>query len=170
MLETMDIRKILHTALSGGGEFADIYFEEGSSTSLVCEDNKIERVITGTDRGVGIRVIADLRTWYAYTNEISQESLLSLADTVSRAVKWKPFSETIDMRVKVSGSGFSIKVPPETVPLQDKVALVNRADRAARGLDPRIRQVMVVYRDGKVKTQMANSLGEVVEANRTGTV
>jgi TldD protein len=29
---------------------------------------------------------------------------------------------------------------------------------------------MVVYRDGKVKTQIANSLGEFVEANRTGTV
>jgi TldD protein len=49
MLETMDISKILRMVMSGGGEFADIYFEK-VSTSIVCEDDKIERVITGTDR------------------------------------------------------------------------------------------------------------------------
>lgn len=170
MLETMDVGRILRAALAGGGEFADIYFEEGSSTSVVCEDDKIERVITGTDRGVGIRVIADLRTWYAYTNEISQASLLNLAETVSSAVKWKPFPDSIDMRKPVSGSGFAIRIAPETVQLQEKVNLVNKANAAARGMDPRVCQVMVVYRDGKVKTQVANSLGELVEANRTGTV
>jgi TldD protein len=170
MLETMDISKILRMALSGGGEFADLYFEEGTSTSIVCEDDKIERVITGTDRGVGIRVIADLRTWYAYTNEITEGSLLSLAETVSKAVKWKHFAVSIDMRAKIAGNEFDIKLPPETIPLQDKIALINRANAAARGVDPRVRQVMVVYRDGKVKTQVANSVGEFVEANRTGTV
>ncbi len=170
MLDTMDISKILRTALSGGGEFADLYFEEGSSTSVVCEDDKIERVITGTDRGVGIRVIAELRTWYAYTNELTEVSLMNLAETVSKAVKGKHSVGSIDMTTKVTGTEFAIQLPPETIPLQNKVKVVNRANTAARGLDSRIRQVMVVYRDGKVKTQIANSLGEFVEANRTGTV
>src|SRR5512142_2208055 len=97
MLDLMDVSKILRKSLSGGGEFADIYFEEGSSTSIVCEDDKIERVITGTDRGVGIRVIAELRTWYAYTNEITETSLVSLAETVSKAVKGKLSTAPIDM-------------------------------------------------------------------------
>ena len=170
MLDAMDVAKILRKSLSGGGEFADIYFEEGSSTSVVCEDDKIERVITGTDRGAGIRVIADLRTWYAYTNEISEASLMNLAETVSKAVKGKLSAETIDMRTRLTGAGFVIQLPPEKVSLREKVALVNRANGAARGLDPRVRQVMVVYRDGKVRTQIANSLGEFVEADRTGTV
>lgn len=170
MLETVNLSKVLTTALSEGGEFADIYFEEGSSTSVVCEDDKIERVITGTDRGVGIRVISDFRTWYAYTNDLTEKSLIELAKTVSTAVKGKSSRPAIDMTARVTGAGFPIQLPPENVPLQDKVQLVNRANIAARGIDPRIRQVMVVYRDGKVKTQIANSLGEFVEANRTGTV
>jgi TldD protein len=170
MLDSMDIAKILRRSLSGGGEFADIYFEEGSSTSIVCEDDRIERVITGTDRGAGIRVIADLRTWYAYTNEITETSLMNLAETVSKAVKGKLSVETIDMRTRLTGTGFPIQLPPENVPLREKVALVNRANGAARGADPRVRQVMVVYRDGKVRTQIANSLGEFVESGRTGTV
>jgi len=169
-LEHMDLSRILRSALSGGGEFADIYFEEGTSTSIVCEDGKIERIVTGTDRGVGIRVISDLRTAYAFTNEVTEKALLELAGTVSRAVRGREFGAAIDMRSKSVGAGFAIRISPEAVPLQDKVAVVRRADAAARRMDGRVRQVMVVYRDGKVRTQIANSLGEFVETGRTGTV
>lgn len=168
MLDRMNLSRILSTALSCGGDFADIYYEEGTSTSIVCEDDKIERVVTGTDRGVGIRVIAELRTSYAYTNEITEAALLSLARTVSQAVGAKASAAGIDLRSKNVGPGFPIVRPPENIPLQDKVALVKRANDAARGLDPRIRQVTVVCRDGRIRTQVVNSLGEFTEADRTG--
>ena len=170
MLDSMDIPRILRRALAGGGEFSDIYFEEGTSTSIVCEDGKIEKIVAGTDRGVGIRVISDLRTAYAFTNEITEKALLELAETVSRAVQGKEFGAPIDLRAKTVGPGFVIRTSPDTVPLQDKVALVRRADEAARMMDDRVRQVMVVYRDGRVRTQVANSLGEFIETGRTGTV
>src|SRR6266545_74135 len=147
MLDQMDISRILRRALAGGGEFADIYYEEGFSTTVVCEDGKIERVLAATDRGVGIRVISDLRTAYAYSNEITETALLSLAETVSRAVKGKLFDRSIDLRTKVTGAGFPIEIPPSRIALQDKVALVTRAEQAARGVDSRVRQVVVVYRD-----------------------
>ena len=38
MLDTFDIGRILRQALAGGGEFADIYFEEGTATVISCED------------------------------------------------------------------------------------------------------------------------------------
>jgi TldD protein len=170
MLDMMDISAVLRKALAGGGEFADIYYEEGASTAIVCEDNKIERVITGTDRGVGIRVIADMRTSYAYTNEVTEKALLDLAETVSKAVKGEGPGGVFDMRAKVTGVGFPVRQQPESIALQDKVVLVNKANLAARGLDARIRQVMAVYRDGRLKTQIANSLGEFVETCRTSTV
>lgn len=170
MLDGMNLSTILRRALSGGGEFADIYYEEGSSTSIVCEDGKIEKVLAGTDRGVGIRVISDLRTAYAYTNEVTEAALLALADTVSRAVKGQSFDRAINMGTKLVGPGFPIEIPPDGVPLQDKVALVNRGNVAARAFDQRIRQVTAVYRDSAVKTQVANSRGDFTEAIRTGTL
>ncbi|RII26288.1 MAG: peptidase C69 [Geobacter sp.] len=170
MLDSFDLTRILHRALAGGGEYADIYGEEGTSTAIVCEDGKIEKVLTGTDRGVGIRVISDLRTAYAYTNEITEAALLALAGTVSRAVRGKIFDRAIDLRPKVTGAGFPIKLPPAAIPLRDKVAAVTRAEGAARGVDQRIRQVMVMYRDSNLRSQCANSLGEFHETHRTGTV
>jgi len=170
MLDRLDCSGILRRALSGGGEFADIYFEEGNSTVIVCEDGKIEKVVAGADRGAGIRVISNLRTAYAYTNEITEAALLSLAETVSRAIQGKRFDSVIDLRRKTVGKGFPIQLPPSEVSLQDKVATVARADRAARGFDARIRQVTAVYRDGSVKAQVVNSLGQFTEFSRTGTV
>ncbi len=170
MLDSFDISAILRRALAGGGEFADLYFEESAGTSIVCEDGKIERVMAGTDRGVGLRVISDLRTAYAYTNEVTQSALLALAETLSRAVKGKRFDGAIDLRAKVQGPGFPIAIHPDSVPLSDKVAMVTRSEQAARGVDPRIRQVMVVHRDGRMRGQVANSLGEFCEFDRTATV
>ena len=161
MLDAMDVSRILCTALAEGGEFADIYFEEGSSTSIVCEDGKIEKIIAGTDRGVGIRVISDLRTAYAYTNEVTEKALLELARTVSRAVRGREFGAAIDLRAKVVGPGFPIQISPGSVSLQDKVALVRRADDAARKIDQRVRQAMVVYRDGRVRTQSCQFTGGI---------
>ena len=170
MLDNMDIGRILRRALAGGGEFADLYFEEGRSTSVICEDGKIEKVLAGTDRGVGLRVISDLRTAYAYTNEVTEASLLGLAETVSRAVKGKIFDRAIDMGQKTVNTGFPIQLPPDGIGLADKVALVNLADRTARGVNEKIRQVMAIYRDGMVRYQFANSLGEFIETRRTGTL
>jgi TldD protein len=170
MLDTMDISRILRQALAGGGEFADIYFEEGSATVIAAEDGKIEKVLATSDQGVGIRVISDFRTAYAFTNDISETALLELAATVSRAVRGKQFDTPIVLGPRMVGTGFPITLPPDTIPLPDKVAQVSRAEQTARGVDAAIRQAMIVYRDGVARVQTANSLGEFTDSTRTGTL
>lgn len=180
--------KILKTALKRGGDFADIYMEDTKNTSIICEDNKIEKVISGRDRGLGIRVIFDFKTAYGYTNDITEKGLLELANTISKAVKkgktpppnskqLSVSSEQISKAVKegeIAGDkkeiaqGFSIKIPPFSVDLLKKVDLVNRGNSFARGFDKRIRQVKVVYSDGCRDMMIVNSLGQWIEENRTG--
>ncbi|MBJ6799372.1 TldD/PmbA family protein [Geomonas propionica] len=170
MLESVDAAAILKRALASGGEFADIYYEDGAYTSVTCEDGKVERVLSATDRGIGIRVISGFSTAYAYTNQLSQDSLLELAETVSRGVRSGVPHPDFNLCVRKSAQGYAVAIPPDQVELAQKVALVGRADRAARGFDPRIRQVLAVYRDTRVKTQNVNSLGEFHEENSCSTV
>jgi len=171
MLQELDVAAILRRALSQGGDFADIYYEDGTLTSVVCEDGKVERVLAAQDRGVGIRVISGFSTAYAYTNELSAASLLRLAEAVSSGVReGSAFERAINLGERRLGAGFPIRIQPDQIPLADKVHLVQRADRAARGFDPRVRQVMAVYRDARMVTQVANSLGEFSEDQSTATV
>jgi TldD protein len=170
MLETIDTTAILRRALAAGGDFADIYYEDTMFTAVTCEEARVERVLSAADRGVGIRVISDFGTSYAYTNDLSMESLLHLADTVSRGVRGKAFECDVNTGRRSVGVSFPIQIPPDQVALADKVALVTRADRAARGFDPRIRQVMAQYRDTQVMAQTVNSQGEFHQDNATSTV
>ena len=107
MLETVNIEAILNRALAAGGEFAEIYFEEGHATQIVAEDGRIEKVLSSTDRGASIRVISDFRTAFGYTNDVTEKSLLELAATVSNGVKGRLF----DREVIISPLRTGIRVP-----------------------------------------------------------
>jgi len=120
MLETMNTAAILRRALAAGGEFAEIYLEEGSSTQIVAEDGKIEKVLCVSDRGASIRVISDFRTAFGYTNEVTEKSLLELAASVSSGVKGKLFDRNIVISPSVAGSGLAIRLHPDSVPLAER--------------------------------------------------
>jgi TldD protein len=62
-----------------------------------------------------------------------------------------------------------VAILPGDVPIDDKVAVVEAANRGARASDERIRQVMVVYGDVVQDVTIANSLGRLVEDRRVRT-
>jgi len=170
MIENYPLEKIFRTVLRNGGSFADLYYESTQSSYIVCDDNKIEKVITGTDAGVGLRAIANLKTCFAYGNRCSGADVLALAEDLAGAVsddsgatisKDYPLSPPTDLQVSLS---------PDTIETAKKVAIVREANAAARGLGSRVRQVKVVYGDSRKELGIANSEGLLVREERTYTL
>src|SRR5512135_2021037 len=87
MIEHIPFEKILKEALKEGGEFADLFFEQTHSVAIVCEEDRIEKAISGMDTGVGLRILFGKKTFYGFTTEISKESLFDLAGRISRSAK-----------------------------------------------------------------------------------
>ena len=168
LIKDFDPFKILKTALKRGGDFADIFMEETANTSIICEEDRIEKVISGRDKGLGLRVIFDFKTAYAYTNDLTEKGLLELAEIVSKAVKQGRAQKDISLVKKDIAHGFPIKTTPSSVDLLKKVELVKKGNSFARGLDKRIGQVKVVYGDGFRQMAVVNSLGQWIEEDRTG--
>lgn len=162
----IDHAAILKQALSRGGEYADLYLEQSFPFSIVCEDGRIEKVNSGMDSGAGLRLLYGLRTAYAYTNEVTQESLLELARAVSQAASGGARMTDIDLTRRKPRVGLVVQKPPESVSAGEKAALVMRANRAARAIDSRIRQAMVVYRENRQKVLIAHSGGVAAEDER----
>ena len=162
----VDYAAVLKKALSGGGEYADIFIERSTPLSIVCEDGKIEKVVSGLDCGAGVRLIIGQRTAYAYTNDVTTESLIEIADAVRQAASKGEHHANINLVRKKPSVDFSIKKAPETVSAADKVALVLQANTVARSLDQRIRQAMVTYRENRQQVVMANSDGAIAEDDR----
>ncbi len=179
MLEQIAFEKILKAALREGGEFADLFFEQTYAVAIVCEENRIEKMISGQDIGIGLRVIFDGRTFYSFTNRLGEEDLLTLAHVVSRAVKEDrgekvfqfvlPGEPLASFPMKPSPRS-SIEKHPRDISVAEKVSMVNRANEVARTFDPRVRQVKILYRDVSQFLSIANSEGLWIEGERVGTV
>ena len=170
MIRDYSLEKIFRTVLRNGGSFADLCHESSQSSSIVCDDNKIERVITGTDTGVGLRAIANFKTSYAHGNRCAEADLLGLAEDLASGVK-AGFGATIAREYPSEPRvNLGVRVSPNTVKLAKKVAIVREANAAARGIDSRVRQVKVIYSDKRQKLVITNSEGLLVEEDRTYTL
>ncbi len=67
MLDPDLLQSTLATAMSTGGEFAEVFVEDRRSTSAVLDDRRIEELSSGRDRGAGIRVVCGETTGFAHT-------------------------------------------------------------------------------------------------------
>jgi TldD protein len=179
MIETIPYQEILREALREGGEFADLFFEQTHSIVIICEEDRIEKVVSGLDRGVGLRVFFDGRTIYSFTNQVSKESLYNLAERIGRTLKEEREGGRIELpnhdRSLISSHQILNLPPtlmkhPEGLSIRDKASAVKRANDAARKLDHRVRQVKVLYRDFTQTLSIGNSQGVLVEGERVGTI
>jgi TldD protein len=179
MINSIPWSEILKEALKEGGEFADLFFEQTHSVVVVCEENRIEKVISGVDIGVGLRLLFEGRTIYSFTNQVTDKELFELARVVRQAVREDKGRNIIDLTRKSrsalssrkgSAPPSSVEKHPDEVSLDRKIAMVKTANDLARGFDPLIRQVRVLYRDSNQILSIANSDGELMEGARVGTV
>ncbi len=132
------LERCLGEALSAGGDYADLYFESIASTSIGVDESLVKSASQGVSAGCGIRVVSGERTGYAYTDDLSAERLLRAARTASLIANG-PTKELVtgfNANESQKPSLYPIPAADSDVSLAAKLALVMRADKAARAFDP----------------------------------
>jgi TldD protein len=142
-LSGLPVPRILSALLSRGGEHGELFFEEVRSLTILMEDGRIERVVSGTDVGIGIRLLFLGKTFYAYTNDRSAGSLLSLANDLSRHAEGNGIPAALPAEAREISGPTLVKIPPSDRGTAGKVELVRTVDRIARGASTEVRQVRV---------------------------
>ncbi|MEO7144161.1 MAG: metalloprotease TldD [Bryobacteraceae bacterium] len=158
-LTESDLDSYLGEALSSGGDYADLYFEHLSTSSISVDESIIKSATQGVSLGVGVRVIAGERTGYAYTDDLSPEKIRKAAG-VAACIAAGP--------AKVDKAGFTEAERRDLYPiatpnpgLADRIDLVMRADRAARAADSRVFQVQASYLDSLRHVLVASTDGAI---------
>ena len=169
MLSQSELEEIIDLSLSKGGDFADIFIEEVSQTSITFEDNKLDKSSTGTDVGAGIRVIDGNTIYYAASEDLSFEPLMAKARFLANSINKGPNKKDIHLKPVVSPLDLKIKKRPDSVPISEKVDIVRKSNDIARSYGSLVRQVTVRYIDTNQAVTIANSLGRYVEDNRVRT-
>ncbi|MGE5190356.1 MAG: TldD/PmbA family protein [Gemmatimonadota bacterium] len=158
MLTTMPVESILATLLSRGGEYGEIFHEEVRTLTVLLEDGKVERVLAGTDAGIGVRLVCGGRTFYAYTNAREPGALRGLAGDLSRhAAGGKGAAIAVPAAPSAAVSPSPVRVDPATRGVDEKVRLVTAMDRAARAESPLVRQVRATYGEAARTIEVAGA-------------
>ena len=169
MLTKENLEEILTTSLGSGADFAEVFIEESVGTSISCEDNKIEKVSSGTEVGAGIRVIFGKETAYLGSSDTGFESLRKLAINLSESISGSNQQKNIDLKPSAPHVISTIKKRPDEVGTGAKVDRVKLLDQTARSYGEKIKQVTVRYADTNQAVTIANSEGIYVEDNRIRT-
>jgi TldD protein len=163
-----DAALALRTALSRGGEWAELFWERHTVVTLTLDDNKLEDAITGVDQGAGIRVTSGDRGVYANGNVNDGDDLLAIAGRAAAAIADDgAVREVTALSADTLPRPSAVQIDPRTVPIERKVALMKLANERARAADPRVHQVTVLYRESVQDVVVANSDGRFRTDSRT---
>src|SRR5882672_6378115 len=123
-------------------DYADLYFQYTRSESWSLEEGIVKSGSFNIDQGVGVRAVSGEKTAFAYSDDISLPALEAAAQATRAIARQGQAGRT---QVAKRTAGHNLYVPQDPIAsLQApaKVALLERIERRARALDPRVTQVM----------------------------
>ena len=171
MLDHELINRTLSTAMSTGGEFAEVFVEDKRSSSAVLDDGRVEELTSGRDRGAGIRVVVGDTTGFAHTADLTEAGLRSAAEAAAAAARGGGGgAKTVAVSPIDVARGEPARIPPEDVAKATKVGLLTLANEAARGEGAAISQVSARYGDSRRRILVANSDGLLAEDDQIRTL
>jgi TldD protein len=123
-------------------DYADLYFQYARSEAWSLEEGIVKSGSYNIEQGVGVRAVSGEKTAFAYSDEISLPALQGAAEA-TRAIAAAGASGRVPSLAGRSAS--ALYVPHDPIPSlvdADKVKLLERLEKFARELDPRVTEVM----------------------------
>jgi PmbA protein len=156
---------------AANGVEAEVIITRGSETQIRVSGGEVEQLSQSGARGMGVRIIDGGRTGYAYTSNFSDNSVEETWRTAVELAKVAtpdPHRALPDPR-PIPNEDLEIwDEKLADVPTQDKIAFLQRVERAALDYDPRVIVTQwCTYQDSIEHMHLANSRGFAGEFGRT---
>ena len=123
---------------------ADLYFQYTRHEGWSLEEGIVKTGSFSIDQGVGVRAVSGEKTAFAYSDDISEASLLDAAQTV-RTIGSAAQSKRVRVPSSKIAKARSLYTGTDPIASMDsaaKVELLGKVERMARAKDPRVAQVM----------------------------
>ena len=143
-LDDAALSRALGEMTSHGVDDADLYFQYTRSEGWSLEEGIVKTGSFSINQGVGVRAVSGEKTAFAYSDDISEASLLDAARTVRSisAASQSARVKTPAPKVAASRSLYRDLDPIATLDSTAKVQLLEKVEKLAKAKDPRIVQVM----------------------------
>jgi len=136
------LAEMLAGMVPAGADDADLYIEQSSAESLSLEEGRVKHVSASSHQGIGARVIKGEVSGHAYTDRLEAPALMEAA-RAARAIA-EGGSRDKSVAVHAASPEHSLYLPQNpalAVDMPQRKALLERLDKLARSIDPRVKQV-----------------------------
>jgi TldD protein len=141
-LEPHHLEQVFGRMLAHRVDYADLYFQYSRAESWSLEEGIVKSGSFSIDQGVGVRAVSGEKTAFAYSDDITLPALQDAA-LATRAIARQ--GGRLAAPHLHAGKAHALYLPHDpiaTLKADDKVALLEKLERMARALDPRVTQVM----------------------------
>ncbi len=141
-LDQNAINRVFGQIMTHSVDYADLYFQYSRSEGWSLEEGQVKSGSFNISQGVGIRAVSGEKTAFAYSDDINLAALEAAA-SATRAIA----SAGANGKLPVAQSGQPRKLYGPQDPIASlsdtaKVRLLEKLEKYARELDPRVTQVM----------------------------
>ncbi len=158
------IRETLATAMSRGGDFADIFFQHTVSNTFALEDGAVNRAFSQVELGVGVRVVKGDQTGYGFTEDLSVEAIKNAALTAAAIATGpaKPSAKKFRVQGKLPAR-YPVSIRWDDVEPGKKLPLLTSLNERVFAADARVKKVSVYFADKSGVVLVADSTGRIIE-------
>ncbi len=160
-VSTEMLQKVIATAMSKGGDYADLYFEHKITNSLNLEDGKVNRAYSNIDFGVGIRVLKGDQTGFAYSENIELNEMLNAAKMAANIANNPKEFTPLGVTEKIPSDYYKISQKWEATTIKDKVPFVQKINDKVFSLDSKVTKVNAFLGDETSTILFYNSEGRL---------
>jgi TldD protein len=170
--------EVFAKARAGGADFAELYIERNKTRMMRLLSGELKEATSGIRYGAGLRLFYGVDIVYAYTNDLTAESLLEICDTLLKLKGQGSVDEQgriddkgrggLDFR-KAAAKG--LHAPKVALDAKDKRYRLERLLEAEAGakVAGEIKQVETFLSEGEKDVLVANSEGVWAEDKRIRT-
>jgi TldD protein len=166
-IDEATIRRVMAELSSRGADAADLYFQHSRSNSIRLEDGIVSSASSSVDQGVGLRCVVGDQVGYAYTEDLSEESMRAAARTAAAIAHGSAATPPQKFHYRKQTPGYyKAVVPWEDVGIARKLPLLQRAEALAKAADPAVTKVGVYWGDEDDRVLIADLRGNIVVDRR----
>jgi TldD protein len=123
-------------------DFADLYFQYSRLESWSLEEGIVKSGAFSIDRGVGIRAVRGEKQAFAYSDDVTLAALDEAAAATRAIARQGQTATAALVHGRPAHALYALQDPVASLADEAKVALLERLEKMARALDPRVVQVM----------------------------
>ncbi|TNF90381.1 MAG: metalloprotease TldD, partial [Gammaproteobacteria bacterium] len=142
-IEQRDLDSLVGRLMGPDVDLGELFFQHQRHESWSLEDGIVKDGAFSVDKGVGVRAVAGEKTGFAYAEDIMLPSLQAATDAARSITRQGQSGQLTVPDDRSLPRRYGTEDPIRSLDDEAKVAILSRADVAARGQDPRVKEVNV---------------------------